>query len=102
MSNRKNDIKNAIEKIFYSRKNRITHPRGKFDNGNRFYPAYKNEQLICCSCIREPSRGFPFSFLHHCRTKKHVAALINKLGPYSKVIMIELAIIRRHKTMKGN
>ena len=46
------------------------HPTGKFDSARRFYPDVKFD---CCKDIRKPSRRFPYSYMKHCRSMKHVA-----------------------------
>ena len=68
-----NKVQEAI-KVFMDRKNRISHPSGKFDNGMRWYPS-KEEVCSCCNSIRSPSRSYPYSLLTHCRTAEHVSNL---------------------------
>lgn len=58
---------------YYQRDMRYSHPDGKFDSG-KWYPA-DTESCDCCKSIRAPSRSYPFSFMTHCRTLKHVANL---------------------------
>lgn len=57
-----------------ARKSRQTHPAGRADRGGRWYPA-PAEEMACCLPIREPSRAYPWSLAHHCRSAAHVAAL---------------------------
>jgi hypothetical protein len=57
-----------------ARKNREAHPDGSFDKQGRWYPS-DSEKQACCSSIRTPSRSFPYSYMVHCRTTQHVAAL---------------------------
>ena len=67
-------VKKAVQE-YLDRKARRSHPDGYFDNGGRWYPDDKYEWQKCCSSIRSPSRRFPYSYMLHCRTKKHVANL---------------------------
>lgn len=60
-----------IEVVFESRKNRDSHPQGKFDKGGRWYPS-DAEIASCCDRVRSPSRAHPYSCLVHCRTRKHI------------------------------
>lgn len=57
---------------YLSRKNRVTHPIGKFDAARRWYPA-SGEHCACCDGLRAPSRAFPYSLMAHCRTAAHIA-----------------------------
>lgn len=61
---------------YQKRQARQAHPAGRFDRGGRWYPA-DSEECDCCSHIRTPSRAWPFSYMTHCRTLKHVAHLFN-------------------------
>ena len=47
-------------------------PTGQTERGSakRWYPSV---MLKCCQDIRSPSRSWPNSLLHHCRSAKHVA-----------------------------
>lgn len=65
------DTADEITSVFESRKNRDSHPFGSTDNGGRWYPS-EYEQASCCKAIRSPSRAHPYSYMVHCRTKKHV------------------------------
>lgn len=57
-------------KTYNDMKNRLTHPRGKFDAANRFYLENK---LPCCEHIRPPSRNYPYSQMTHARSLEHIA-----------------------------
>ena len=59
---------------FVARRDRQTHPNGKFDNGGRWYPS-DTERQECCRGIRSPSKAHPYSYMTHCRTLAHVAQL---------------------------
>lgn len=56
------------------RQARLEHPDGKTDGGGRWYPS-EAERQDCCNVVRTPSRAWPWSYMIHCRTLKHVAAL---------------------------
>lgn len=64
----------AIECI--DRQNRKTHPSGKTDNGGRWYPS-EDEHCKCCDNVRSPSRAFPWSYMTHCRSIRHISNLHN-------------------------
>ncbi len=64
-------VEAAIE--YLRRKNRISHPSGKCDNGGRWYPFGKDEQVM--ASVRAPSREWPWSYMHACRTVGHCARL---------------------------
>ena len=59
---------------FIARRDRLEHPGGEIDNAKRFWPA-DDERCACCDSIRSPSRAYPWSYMTHCRTAEHVAAL---------------------------
>jgi hypothetical protein len=59
---------------YRKRRDRQSHPDGRFDSAGRWYPSAP-ELKECCNSVREPSRGFPYSYMTHCRTAKHVAHL---------------------------
>lgn len=61
-------------KIWEMRQDRILHPSGRWDSGDRWYPALSEERQ-CCHGIRSPSRAFPWSLNHHCRSSRHIAQL---------------------------
>lgn len=61
--------------VFTLRESRRSHPHGEFDKGGRWYPDEDAEMADCCYGIRSPSRAYPYSFMVHCRTIKHVASL---------------------------
>ena len=60
--------------VYRARRDRMAHPAGHADNGGRWYPA-EGEKCACCAHIRPPSRAFPWSYMVHCRTMPHIAAL---------------------------
>jgi hypothetical protein len=59
---------------YIRRRNRQTHPSGRWDRGGRWY-ASDSERCDCCRHIRTPSRAYPYSEMAHCRTAEHVANL---------------------------
>ena len=59
---------------YLARQARESHPKGEFDNAQRFYPSQQEHQ-DCCDDIRPPSRTYPFSLIKHCRSIEHVANL---------------------------
>lgn len=59
---------------YIARRDRVTNPTGEFDNARRWYPA-ASERRSCCRGIRTPSRTWPYSYMTHCRSVEHVAAL---------------------------
>lgn len=61
--------------LFILRDTRRVHPEGEFDSGGRWYPDQWTEKRDCCRTIRGPSRSWPYSYLVHCRTIKHIAWL---------------------------
>lgn len=61
-------------KTYLDRRDRVSHPDGKFDRGGRWHPSEK-EWTPGCDRIREPSRAWPYSLLVHCRSAEHVAEL---------------------------
>ncbi len=66
----------AAAREFIARKDRDSHPDGKFDNAGRWYPS-DDEWTPGCRYVREPSRAWPYSLMQHCRTAEHVAELYN-------------------------
>ena len=85
-------IKEAA-KEYIARQGRYTHPDGKFDRGGRWYPSDK-EARDCCARIRYPSRGYPYSYLVHCRSAQHVAELF---GVSRGELLAEVKKIRKEE-----
>jgi len=67
------DVERAARE-YEARRVRRSHPKGKTDNGGRWYPA-ESERCPCCNRGRSPSRAWPWSLMTHCRTALHVANL---------------------------
>lgn len=53
------------------------YPDGKKDKGSRWYPD-ESERCSCCASIRSPSRSFPWSLWHHCKSIKHLKNLLHE------------------------
>ncbi len=70
------DIKIAIQTLYDSRKSRRTHPEGSFDKAMRWEPTEAEDQDGDGTCVRTPSRAWPYSYMVRCRTKAHCKALI--------------------------
>ena len=68
------DTLRVVAKEYIARRDRDTDPPGRFDKAGRWY-AHETERRDCCWPIRSPSRAYPYSWLVHCRTAKHVADL---------------------------
>lgn len=69
------DLKSEISHIYGLRQSRAEHPDGKFDKAGRWYPSDEESQ-DCCDTVRSPSRGWPYSLMLHCRTRKHITQLV--------------------------
>lgn len=59
---------------YLKRQARVSHPDGSFDKQHRWYPSAQ-ENCGVSDTIRLPSARWPFSYLHACRSLKHVATL---------------------------
>lgn len=66
-------LANAVN-AYLARQDRTAHPTGWFDNAHRWEPD-DDERRPCCRGIRPPSRRWPWTLMHHCRTATHVARL---------------------------
>lgn len=70
---------------FYRRKRRLEHPKGSFDNAQRWYP--DDSECFNTTAIRSPSRQYPYSYLVACRTAKHCAHL-SGVDEYTKLVVM--------------
>jgi len=61
--------------LFHERASRNSHPEGRFDKAGRWYPS-EDEEQVCCSSIRRPSRAWPYFLMAHCRSLRHVINLV--------------------------
>ena len=86
LSNKHDILSQVINcaKIYIDMKNRLTHPKGKFDSANRFYLTNK---LSCCESIRPPSRNYPYSHMTHARSLEHIAHELS--------IQMHISVIRK-------
>lgn len=64
----------AGARTYVSRRDRQTHPPGRFDSAGRFWA---DEHFNCCAGLRSPSRAYPYPQMTHCRSLDHVAHLHN-------------------------
>lgn len=71
------NMQEQVEKLYSRRQARLENPDGKFDKQGRFDPS-PEEWCDCCTSVRAPSRAWPYSYMLHCRTKKHVTNLVAK------------------------
>lgn len=62
---------------YIARRDRASHPAGRFDKGSRWYPDDAGERQSCCNTVRWPSRAWPYTLMTHCRTLAHVAAVFS-------------------------
>jgi hypothetical protein len=71
-----NPIAVAAAQEFIGRKNRSRHPDGRSDKAGRWYPSdAEDPKGTVARTIRSPSRAWPWSYAHACRTAAHVAEL---------------------------
>lgn len=76
--------------VYRARKERLVHPAGSFDGGRRFYPAASEN--FPAGAYRPPSRHYPWSYMHACRTLLHVGS---RLVGLNEVQMIEARRLSR-------
>jgi hypothetical protein len=60
--------------LYQRRQAGIERPRGRCDNGGRWYPS-DDEWQECCRTIRRPSRAFPWALYTHAFSAEHIANL---------------------------
>jgi hypothetical protein len=66
----------AAAREYLDRRDRISHPEGRTDNGGRWYPSDTEDVGgTITRTIRSPSRAWPWSYMVACRTAGHVAEL---------------------------
>lgn len=83
------DLKNQIALVYHARKDRLTHPEGKFDNAHRWYPSDREDAGDVVGCVRSPSRAWPYSYMQRARTRKHVAHLAETQPEYFAALVAE-------------
>lgn len=77
-------ILTAAARLAIRRKLRNERPWGKRDSAGRWYP-HEWEEADCCMRIRYPSRAWPNSLYHHCRSYSHIA---NRFGVDKEKMMV--------------
>lgn len=75
-----------ILSVYNEAKERKIHPSGTFDKAKRWYPDDAFKPFV--DEVRSPTRGYPFSLMAHCRTRK----FIKKLMMFCRPVTIEEAI----------
>jgi hypothetical protein len=70
------EIKNLVKAIYEARRDRQVNPEGSFDSAGRWYPSDR-EDAGASGRLRSPSRAWPYSYMVGCRTRKHVAVLVD-------------------------
>lgn len=65
-----------VASLYASRRERRSHPEGKFDDAGRWYPSACEDMDGFSGSIRSPSRAWPHSYMLAARTKKHCSALV--------------------------
>ena len=69
-------LKAIVSTVYAARRDRCVHPEGRFDAAKRFYPSAREDADGDGTCVRNPSRAWPYSYLLRCRTRQHCAALV--------------------------
>lgn len=72
-----------IKEVYAMLKERKIHPSGEFDKAGRFYAEHSD--LIN---VRAPSRDYPYSQMHACRSLKYVKAVAEKFKCATKEDLI--------------
>ena len=62
------EIKVLVAAVYASRKDRTSHPEGKFDSKQRWYPSEIEDADGDGSSTRSPSAAWPYSYMLRCRT----------------------------------
>jgi hypothetical protein len=70
--------KSLVAAIYAARKNRTTHPEGNPDKRGRWYPTEREDAGGDGSSTRSPSVAWPWSYMLHCRTRKHCTVLVER------------------------
>lgn len=74
----KTDITALVKKVYEARRDRITHPKGSRDRAGRWYPSAIEDAYGDGTCVRSPSRAWPWSYMHRCRTRQHCRVLVER------------------------
>lgn len=56
--------------LYVARQKRDDHPDGTFDDAKRWYPTGRDAEVMEAG-LRSPSRAWPFSYMHACRSLGH-------------------------------
>jgi hypothetical protein len=70
------DEKAIVGAVYTARRDRVTHPEGTRDNADRWYPSARESADGDGTCVRSPSRAWPWSYMTRCRTRQHCAVLV--------------------------
>jgi hypothetical protein len=70
--------KSLVAAVYAARKDRSVHPEGEFDKHGRWYPSAREDADGDGSSTRSPSAAWPYSYMLHCRTRKHCAVLVER------------------------
>lgn len=81
--------KSDIQTVYTARKERLTHPNGKFDNAGRWYPSEAEDADGFTNHLRSPSRAWPYSYMTGARTRKHIAGLAESNPEYFSTLLDE-------------
>jgi len=67
-----------VGRAYIARRDRKVNPEGNFDKQKRWYPSEREDAEGSGSNVRSPSAAWPFSYMLRCRTRKHVANLVQR------------------------
>ena len=67
-----------VKQLFERRKSRVTHPEGRFDRQNRFFPSARENADGDGTKVRAPSMTWPHSYMLRCRTREHCGVLVDR------------------------
>jgi hypothetical protein len=65
-----------ITDVYEMRRTRAVNPEGEIDDGSRWHPSKRENPDGSVNQCRSPSRAWPYSYLVHCRTRKHCRVLV--------------------------
>jgi hypothetical protein len=77
--------RDGIKKYYEDRQSKKLFPWGNF-RSCKWLP-FGEEKLECCKKVRLPSRNFPYSYLTHCKTLKHIKKLFDKYVPVENIVI---------------
>lgn len=78
-----------IDTVYQARQARLIHPDGHFDKQGRWYPSEKERctNAGCPGTLRAPTKAWRYSWMLHCRTRKHCAYLAACEPDYFQTIL---------------